>query len=228
MCIRFHKLDSTIALQDIVSCAWQSFLVTLSHNNRSKFLTALLQLDGLSSHSAMLSALATLVPSAFGPLKYVHFGLSVLELGSFMYNFDTRRMNFVEACSYRLDSFSRGMWCFLRIPPPPQWCTIFVDALHSSCLHVECIIFFPCTLSMEHSTHVCCARFRVHVCQGFFAVSYLSLHFPALPPYTIKMVKTFSPFSTQFFSSLWWHQPLVSCILAATFHLTPFLVHPVS
>ena len=109
MCTRFYKLDSTIALQDIVSCAWQSFLVTLSRNNRSKFLTALLQLDGLSSHSAMLSALATLVPSAFGPLKYVHFGLSVLELGSFMYNFDTRRMNFVEACSYRLDSFSRGM-----------------------------------------------------------------------------------------------------------------------
>ena len=109
MCTRFHELDSIVALQDIVSCAWQSFLVTLSRNNRSKFLTALLQLDGLSSHSAMLSALATLVPSAFGPLKYVHFGLSVLELGSFMYNFDTRRMNFVEACSYRLDSFSRGM-----------------------------------------------------------------------------------------------------------------------
>ena len=109
MCIRFYKLDSTIALQDIVSCAWQSFLVTLSHNNRFKFLTALLQLDGLSSHSAMLSALATLVPSAFGPLKYVHFGLSVLELGTFMYNFDTGRMNFIEVCSYRLDSFSRGM-----------------------------------------------------------------------------------------------------------------------
>ena len=86
MCTRFYKLDSTIALQDTVSCAWQSFLVTLSRNNRSKFLTALLQLDGLSSHSAMLSALATLVPSAFGPLKYVHYGLLVLELGSFMYN----------------------------------------------------------------------------------------------------------------------------------------------
>ena len=72
MCTRFYKLDSTVALQDIVSCAWQSFLVTLSHNNRFKFLTALLQLDGLSSHSATLSALATLVPSAFGLLKYLH------------------------------------------------------------------------------------------------------------------------------------------------------------
>lgn len=71
-------------------------------------------------------------------------------------------------------------------PPPPQWCTIFVDALHSSCLHVECIIFFSCTLSMEHSTHVCGARFRVHVYQGLFAVSCLHLHFPALSPYTIK------------------------------------------
>lgn len=72
MCTRFYKLDSTVALYDIVSCAWQSFLVTLSHINLSNCLTALLHLDGLSSHSVMLSALATLVPSAFGLLKYLH------------------------------------------------------------------------------------------------------------------------------------------------------------
>ena len=124
-----------------------------------------------------------------GCLNIYILGLSVMELDSFMCNFDTRRINFVEPCSSS-PWLSRWMWCFLRIPPPThthtQWCTLFVDALHTSCLHVEFIIFFSCTLSMEHSTHVCGARFRVHVYQGLFAVSCLHLHFPALSPYTIK------------------------------------------
>lgn len=65
----------------------------------------------------------------------------------------------------RLASLSRWMRRFLRIFPPPQWCTLFVDILCSSCLHVECIILFSCTLSMEHSTHVYSAGIRVLACQ---------------------------------------------------------------
>ena len=61
-----------------------------------------------------------------------------------------------------------------------------------------------------------------------FAVSCLALHFPIPPPPHIKMVNTFSPSSTQFSSSLWCHQAFLSCILAVTFHFTPFLVYSVS
>lgn len=50
-----------------------------------------------------------------GCLNIYILGLSVMELDSFMCNFDTRRINFVEPCSSS-PWLSRWMWCFLRIP----------------------------------------------------------------------------------------------------------------
>lgn len=138
-----------------------------------------------------------------GCLNIYILGLSVMELDSFMCNFDTRRINFVEPCSSS-PWLSRWMWCFLRIPPPThthammhtiRWC--FAYLLPSCWIH-HILFMHP----IDGAFHTCVRR----QIPGSCLPRPFRRFVPSSPlPRTVslhhKMVKTFSPFSTQFFSS---------------------------